>query len=74
MTINEKIVEVIETKIRPALESHGGGIEFMGFDSAAGVLTVQLTGACGGCPHAQETQPSPGWCTFSTGGGVLSGC
>ena len=55
MTINEKIVEVIETKIRHALESHGGGIEFMGFDSSAGVLTVQLTGACGGCPHAQET-------------------
>lgn len=55
MSINVKIVEVIESEIRPALESHGGGIDFLGFDESSGVLQVRLTGACGGCPYAQET-------------------
>lgn len=54
-TVVERIVEVIESDVRPAIESHGGGIEFMGFDEASGVLTVELTGVCSGCPGAQAT-------------------
>ena len=55
MTTAEQIVQIIENEIRPALESHGGGIEFMGYDAINGVLKVQLTGACGSCPMATET-------------------
>ena len=28
----ERIVQVIESEVRPMIESHGGGIEFIGFD------------------------------------------
>lgn len=51
----EKIVQVIEADVRPVIESHGGGIEFRGFDDTNGVLTVELTGVCSGCPGAQAT-------------------
>jgi len=55
MTPKEKIIEVISTKISPALQSHGGDVDFIGFDEASGELSVKLTGACGPCPYAQET-------------------
>lgn len=51
----KKIEEVIAADVRPAIESHGGGIDFVDFDEAKGVLTVRLTGVCGGCPGAQAT-------------------
>jgi Fe-S cluster biogenesis protein NfuA len=54
-TTAEKIVEVIESNVRPIIESHGGGIEFMGYDDASGVLRVQLSGLCNGCPGASAT-------------------
>lgn len=53
--IVENIVKVIESEVRPALESHGGGIEFMGYDETNGVLKVTLTGMCSGCPGAAAT-------------------
>lgn len=55
MNIVEKIQSVIESQIRPALQSHGGDIEFVSFDEGHGALQVRLTGACGGCPFATET-------------------
>jgi len=51
----KKIKETIDSMIRPALQSHGGDIDYIGFDSGNGVVTVKLTGACGSCPFAQET-------------------
>ena len=54
-TTAEKIAEVLETNVRPIIESHGGGIEFMGFDEVSGVLKVELRGACSGCPGAAAT-------------------
>ncbi len=51
----QKIQDVIASDVRPAIESHGGGIDFVDFDDAKGVLTVRLTGVCGGCPGAQAT-------------------
>lgn len=51
----EKIMNAIETQVRPMIESHGGGIDFIDFDEANGVLRVQLTGVCSGCPGAQAT-------------------
>jgi len=51
----QQIRNVIENDVRPALQSHGGDIEFISFDETGGVVTVALTGACGSCPFAQET-------------------
>jgi Fe-S cluster biogenesis protein NfuA len=53
--VAERIVGVLESDVRPIIESHGGGIEFMGFDETNGVLRVQLTGLCCGCPGAAAT-------------------
>jgi Fe-S cluster biogenesis protein NfuA len=50
--MTEKIIEAIET-IRPALQSHGGDVEFVGYKE--GIVQVRLQGACGGCPSAQMT-------------------
>nr|WP_040825683.1 NifU family protein [Thermanaerovibrio velox] len=53
--MEEGIKKLIDQEIRPALQSHGGDIEFLGFDEASKVVRVSLTGACGTCPFAQET-------------------
>jgi Fe-S cluster biogenesis protein NfuA len=55
MSMEEGIKKLIEQEIRPALQSHGGDIEFLGFDEGSKVVRVSLTGACGTCPFAQET-------------------
>jgi len=55
MTTQEKIMEVIRTKVSPALQSHGGDVSFINFDEASGVLSLRLVGSCGTCPFAQET-------------------
>lgn len=48
-----KIIEVLEQYIRPAVEQDGGLIIFKSFDS--GIVTVQLKGACSGCPSSTIT-------------------
>jgi NFU1 iron-sulfur cluster scaffold homolog, mitochondrial len=48
-----KIVEVLEQYIRPAVEGDGGSITFKSFID--GVVTVQLRGACSGCPSSTMT-------------------
>jgi len=55
MSVEKQILEIIDEKVRPALQSHGGDIEFVEFDEGNGVLKVRLQGACGSCPFAQET-------------------
>jgi len=50
--IEVKINEVLE-KIRPYLNSDGGDIEFIKFEE--GVVFVRLIGACGHCPHRNQT-------------------
>ena len=53
--MEERIQQVIEERIRPNLQAHGGDIEYRSYEEGTGTLTVALTGACGGCPFAQET-------------------
>ena len=48
-----KIIEVLEQYIRPAVEQDGGMIVFRGFSE--GVVTVQMKGACSGCPSSTMT-------------------
>jgi Fe-S cluster biogenesis protein NfuA len=51
--MEEKIKQVIEEKIRPALQMDGGDIEFVGMDGNK--VQVRLRGACCGCPSAAMT-------------------
>ncbi len=52
--MKDKVAKVIE-KIKPMLAADGGSVELLGVDEKKGVVTVQLTGACGCCPHATMT-------------------
>lgn len=52
-SIYDRVNEVIE-KIRPVIQMDGGDIKLVGVDEK-GVVTVQLQGACVGCPGARMT-------------------
>jgi len=54
--IEERIVEILDDYVRPAVEGDGGAIHFKSFDS--GKLTVVLKGACNGCPSSTVTLKS----------------
>ena len=51
--IEEKIVKILDQKIRPAVARDGGDIKFIEFDK--GVVKVQLQGSCSGCPSSTMT-------------------
>ena len=51
--IIDKINEVLDSKIRPAVARDGGDITFKTF--ADGVVTVELKGSCSGCPSSIMT-------------------
>src|SRR5437868_2324465 len=48
-----KINEILETYVKPAVETDGGQIAFKSFDN--GVVTVELRGSCSGCPSSTIT-------------------
>lgn len=48
----EHIKEVLE-EIRPSLQADGGDVEFIGIKD--GVVSVRLTGHCGGCTMSTMT-------------------
>ena len=50
--MREKIEAAIG-RIRPALQADGGDVELV--EVKDGVVSVRLTGACGGCPMATMT-------------------
>lgn len=54
--VEERIVELLDEYVRPAVEGDGGAIHFKSFDE--GVLTVVLKGACNGCPSSTVTLKS----------------
>ncbi len=51
--IEQKIVQLLEEKIRPAVARDGGDIKFKEFKD--GVVKVQLQGSCSGCPSSTMT-------------------
>lgn len=51
-SVRERVAEVID-RIRPALQADGGDIKLV--DVADNVVTVELQGACAGCPMSQMT-------------------
>jgi len=51
--IVNKINEVLNSKVRPAVARDGGDINFKSFEN--GIVTVELKGSCSGCPSSVMT-------------------
>jgi Fe-S cluster biogenesis protein NfuA len=51
--IVNKINEILDAKIRPAVARDGGDITFKSFKD--GIVTVELKGSCSGCPSSVMT-------------------
>ena len=51
--LEQKIVKILDEKIRPAVARDGGDIKFKEFKD--GVVKVQLQGSCSGCPSSTLT-------------------
>jgi len=52
--VHVQVEEVIEI-IRPAIQADGGDITLLTVDQESGIVTVQLSGACVGCPASTVT-------------------
>lgn len=52
------IKELLETRIRPAVQDDGGDIEYCGFDPDTGIVKLRMQGACSGCPSSSVTLKS----------------
>ncbi|MEH0831478.1 NifU family protein [Anaplasma bovis] len=52
-SVVQKIKDLIENYVRPAVAQDGGDIRFRGYKE--GVVYVHLRGACSGCPSAEMT-------------------
>jgi Fe-S cluster biogenesis protein NfuA len=51
--IVKQIKDLLETRVRPAVAMDGGDISFCSFE--AGVVRLQMKGACAGCPSSTAT-------------------
>lgn len=51
----EQIIELIETRVRPAVAADGGDIVFQHFEPRTGVVFLSMRGACSGCPSSTMT-------------------
>ena len=51
--VEERILKILDTKIRPAVARDGGDIKFKSFKD--GVVHVELQGSCSGCPSSLMT-------------------
>jgi Fe-S cluster biogenesis protein NfuA len=49
------IISILDQYVKPAVESDGGDISLKSFKN--NIVTVQLKGACNGCPSASMTLP-----------------
>lgn len=54
--MDNKIMEIIETYVQPAVASDGGSIVFRSYED--GVVTLGMQGACSGCPSSTITLKS----------------
>ena len=51
--ISQKVIELLENYVRPAVEQDGGNITFRSYND--GIVTVLLQGSCSGCPSSTIT-------------------
>ena len=50
---NERLEELLDELVRPALQAHGGNVELVGLED--GILRLRMLGQCAGCPAATMT-------------------
>ena len=55
---SQRIVNILEEYVKPAVAGDGGNIAFEGYDEKAKRVTVTLQGACSGCPSSTFTLKS----------------
>ncbi|NWG91984.1 MAG: NifU family protein [Parvularculaceae bacterium] len=51
----EQIIELIDTRVRPAVAADGGDIVFQHYEPRTGVVFLSLHGSCSGCPSSTMT-------------------
>lgn len=56
--IVEQIIELIDTRVRPAVANDGGDIVFRHYEPRTGVVFLSLHGSCSGCPSSTQTLKS----------------
>ena len=49
------IKELLDTRVRPAIQEDGGDIEYRGFEEAVGLVKLKLKGSCRGCSSSSVT-------------------
>eukprot|EP01138_Halocafeteria_seosinensis_P010531 gb/GECG01010753.1/.p1 GENE.gb/GECG01010753.1/~~gb/GECG01010753.1/.p1 ORF type:complete len:314 (+),score=53.49 gb/GECG01010753.1/:1-942(+) len=49
------VKELLETRIRPAIQEDGGDIFYAGFDEDTNIVRVKMAGSCVGCPSSTVT-------------------
>ena len=49
------IKELLDTRVRPAIQEDGGDLEFKGFNEESGMVTLTLKGSCRGCDSSTVT-------------------
>ncbi|MEM9421434.1 MAG: NifU family protein [Pseudomonadota bacterium] len=54
----EQIIELLETRVRPAVAQDGGDIVFHRFTPEDGIVFLTMKGACAGCPSSTMTLKS----------------
>ncbi len=54
MAVDEKLLLEVLEQIRPNLQADGGDMSYVGVDDE-GVVSLELQGACAGCPMSQLT-------------------
>ena len=52
---DQKIVDLINEYVQPAVEQDGGAIHFQSFNKENGLVIVVLKGSCSGCPSSTAT-------------------
>ncbi len=56
--ISQKVVDILEEYIKPAVQSDGGNIVFDSYNAETKTVKVILQGACSGCPSSTATLKS----------------
>jgi len=52
------IKELLDTRVRPAIQEDGGDLEYKGFNEETGVVQLMLKGSCRGCDSSAVTLKS----------------
>ncbi|KAJ2081409.1 hypothetical protein H4R24_002344 [Coemansia sp. RSA 988] len=50
-----EIKELLESRVRPAIQEDGGDLDFVSFNEGTGIVSIKLRGACRGCASSSVT-------------------